>query len=280
MNNLEVVERLKALDLTDASVDDVREVVMCFAPKILRMRVSGDLFIERLREGIGYTKRCDVSYKLGANTDEWNRATVPGRSIFYGTLTHPNEDPTNRRYIAICESSKLYRQGPSAAGVEMYTLSRWLPMREIKVGFIANNSVFQNKNNRFLKEAKEFLSEQGGLFIDESMYFSEYVDYVTEEFSKPVAPNERYKYKISAVIADCMMYMSGLDGVIYPSVQVGGEAGMNIALKKECVDEVLWLNNVVELVYYQKHYEAYVHITRHSKPIEKDSHGMLNWKWE
>lgn len=38
---------------------------------------------------------------------------------------------------------------------------------------------------------------------------------------------------------------------MYPSVRIGGQAGMNIALKPEVADSSLALQNVGELVYYK-----------------------------
>ena len=108
-----------------------------------------------------------------------------------------------------------------------------------------------------------------------------YKDFVVDQFSMAVDDSQRYKYIIPATIADYMMYASGLDGVVYPSVKADGHAGMNIALKKECVDEALILLNVEELEYAQDSGVASVRIIKREPMIiyEEDAHGLLKWAW-
>ncbi|MDO5340971.1 MAG: hypothetical protein Q4F69_00750 [Bacteroidia bacterium] len=280
MTNDEIIRRLLSLDLSTYPYDEVRELVSLFGPMIVRMTIDGNLIIERLRPEVGFTKRKDVTYKEGKLEDFPNRATIPGRSIFYGTIAHHKDNPMNRRYIAICESSSLLKKGKNVSGRESYTLSIWGIKRPLSVGFIVNDKAFENRNNRLLQDAKEYYNRNRS-FIESPLQMDIYKDFVVEQFSNPVADDQRYKYIISATIADKMMYASGLDGIVYPSVKADGEAGLNIALKKECVDDALKLLNVEELDYIQNKGEGSINIAK-GQPMRItrcDSNGLLEWEW-
>lgn len=280
MTNDEIIRRLLSLDLSTYPYDEVRELVSLFGPMIVRMTIDGNLIIERLRPEVGFTKRKDVTYKEGKLEDFPNRATIPGRSIFYGTIAHHKDNPMNRRYIAICESSSLLKKGKNVSGRESYTLSIWGIKRPLSVGFIVNDKAFENRNNRLLQDAKEYYNHNRS-FIESPLQMDIYKDFVVEQFSNPVADDQRYKYIISATIAEKMMYASGLDGIVYPSVKADGEAGLNIALKKECVDDALKLLNVEELDYIQNKGEGSINIAK-GQPMRItrcDSNGLLEWEW-
>lgn len=280
MTNIDIINKLRQLDLSKYPYEDVKDLISHFSPMFVRMSISGSLLIERLRPGNGFVKRSEVGYKLGSVEDQPNRATIPGRSIFYGTIAHPRENATNRRYIALCESSTLLNQGLKASGREHYTLSIWGINRPLKVGFIVNDKAFENRNNVILQEAKDYYNANRS-FIEKPLGMDLYKDFVVDQFSMAVDDSQRYKYIIPATIADYMMYASGLDGVVYPSVKADGHAGMNIALKKECVDEALILLNVEELEYAQDSGVASVRIIKREPMTiyEEDAHGLLKWAW-
>lgn len=280
MTNVEIIESLKNIDLTTYPYKEVRSLVSQFAPMFVRMTIGGQLFIERLRPDVSLTQRRDVSYKSGDIKDLPNRASLPGRSVFYGTIAHHKENPNNRRYVALCESSDLLRAGNSVRDKESFTLSIWGVKRPLKVGFIVNDKAFENRNNLILQDAKEYYNAHRS-FIEEPLGMDLYKDFVVEQFSMRVENSERYKYIIAATIADYMMYASGLDGVVYPSVKADGHAGMNIALKKECVDDALVLLNVEELEFVNDFGKSSLHIIKNAPRLIKaqDEYGLLKWEW-
>lgn len=280
MNNKEIIEELKSLNLSTLPYDKVRSLISQFAPMFVRMTTQGPILVERLRSGIGYTERSEVSYKPGNPGDSLNRATIPGRSVFYGTLAHHEESPLNRRYIALCETSYLLNKGSVETCTEKYTLSIWGAKRPLQLGFIVNDKIFENRKNLLLQEAKAFRNSNR-TFIERPLGYDDYIDFVTEQFSMTVDSNEKYKYIIPATIADYMMYASGLDGVVYPSVKANGHAGMNIALKKECVDDALVLLNVEELELKLDRGNASLRMIRQkpSKISSRDNYGLVNWVW-
>lgn len=181
----------------------------------------------------------------------WNkspqRATLPGKTAFYGTLCHDEEPTINMRYIALLEASKLYRQGINATGKEQYTLSRWRTNSELRLAVFVHDTVFTDVHNNRILEMAKMEREKGKTFIDGVFQFEEYGKYVTEEFAKPVSAD--YEYIISATIAEKLLYATGVDGVMYPSVRAVGEYGMNVAMRPDVADEKLILTDVREMEY-------------------------------
>lgn len=274
--NVDIIKKLKLLDLSTYPQKEVAELVNQFSPKIINTTIEGPLFIERIRKGAPFTKRSEVTYKEGDVQDNYNRATVPGQTVFYGVICHESEPEQNRRYIALSEISNLLHSAPTAEGYENFTLSKWVLKRKIKVGVIVNDSIFEGMENQLLRCAKDFY-KQHFTFIDAPWGLTEYSNFVTEEFSKPV--HHDFEYLISANIAERMMNATNLDGIMYPSVRTGGYGGMNVALKRQAVDDVLYLEKVVQMEYVQANGEGVSRIVKQAKPTIIDECGMKEWTW-
>lgn len=182
MTNIDIINKLRQLDLSKYPYEDVKDLISHLSHMFVRMSISGRLLIERLRPGNGFVKRSEVGYKLWSVEDQPNRATIPGRSIFYGTIAHPRENATNRRYIALCESSTLLNQGLKASGREHYTLSIWGINRPLKVEFIVNDKAFENRNNVILQDAKDYYNANMS-FVEKPLGMDLYKDFVVDQSS-------------------------------------------------------------------------------------------------
>lgn len=216
MTNKEIINTLKRLDLSTYPYDEVMRLVSMFQPKFLRITLPQGCIIERIRPDINVYERQEVSYRPADKNTRPQRATLPGKTAFYGTMCHVEESLMNTRYIALLEASRLVKQGLTANGEEHYTLSRWITSQPIKLAVFVHDSVFKEAvHNRLLVVAKQKW-DNGKTFIDDVFQAEEYSRYVTSQFSKPVT--EDYEYIITATIAEMLMYASRCDGVMYPSV--------------------------------------------------------------
>lgn len=63
------------------------------------------------------------------------------------------------------------------------------------------------------------------------------IRFISNEFSKVVTDNK--EYLISATISSDIINNTEIDGIIFPSVQLGGQAGLNIALSTKAVNSKL-----------------------------------------
>ena len=275
MSNKDVIALLDSIDLSAYPYDAVRSLVNQFQPKVLRLKIAKGCRVERIRPDLNVFERKGVSYRPEKDNNRPQRATLPGKTAFYGTLCHENESPFRNRYIALLEASKLIKEGTSASGTEGYTLSQWVTTDEIKLAVFAHDSVFQGVyNNPLLEMAKqEWVRNKS--FLDDVFQYEEYAEYVTKQFAKHVI--EDYEYLITATVAEKLMYDSKLDGVIYPSVQAEGQYGMNVALRPDIADTMLSLQDVREMKYEQSMGKGCFSFTKVAFPVEIDSHGMKRW---
>lgn len=277
MKNSEIIEELNKLDLSSYPYDEVMRLVSQFQPKLLRITISRGCRVERIRPDVGVFERKDVSYRPSVKNNNPQRATLPKKTAFYGTLCHEDESPINNRYIALLEASKLLKDGVAANGEEDYTLSQWITTRDIRLADFVHGSVFQGVNNNKLLEMSKHEWESGKSFVDDVFQFEEYGQFVTSQFAKQVKND--YEYIISASIAELLMYATRLDGVMYPSVQAQGQYGMNVALRPDVADNILVLQDVREMKYVQQDGKGDLRFIKRAVPLEMDEHGMKRWKY-
>ena len=277
MTNVEIIDALKRVDLSNYPYDEVKGLVSQFAPKFLRIRIPKGQRVERIRPDVGVFERKEVSYRPATLNIKPQRATLPGKTAFYGTLCHVEASTTTSRYIMLLEASKLYRAGITANGVEHFTWSRWEAIDEIRLAVVVDENVFvEASHNQILDQSKQEWNTGRG-FIDSVMQSEEYNSFVASQFAKLV--NNDFEYIISATVADMLMYVSGVDGVMYPPVQAAGDYGMNVAIRPDVADSKLKLTDVSEMEYVQANGKGQLKFTRHGIPLELDNHGVKRWRY-
>lgn len=277
MKNEEIISALGKLDLADYPFDEVMSLVSQFQPKFLRLTITSGAIIERIRPDINVFERKDMSYRPADKNTKPQRATLPKKTAFYGTICHELDPLYNNRQVALMEASKLLKQSKDAEGEEQYTLSRWMTNNSLKLAVFVHESVYPDvTNNKLLSMAREAF-EKSKTFLDDLLQYDIYEKYVTEQFAKPAEHD--YEYIISATIAEMLMYASKMDGVIYPSVPSLGQFCMNVALKPEVAYDKLVLMEVNEMAYKQKGGEGRFSFKKKAIPVETDSHGLKRWKY-
>ena len=246
MNTEEIIEKLKGLDLSKYPFNEVQVLINEFdSLKVVRLSLKPNTLITRVRRGRGYSKRKDVSYPPREFCKTCQRATLPGQTMFYGTLSDSDTAPLDNRAIALSECSTLTKQGITSRGIEHFTVSNWVVVKDIRVVAIVDDVTFESvSNNELLQSLKKIYCD-----LKTEPDFDEYARFVAEEFSK-VVENE-YDYLISAAIADAYVNRVKFDGIAYPSVRMGGQAGMNLALKEDIADERLMLYRTAEMTLYK-----------------------------
>ena len=277
MNNIEVIKALDRLDLSTYPYNKVKSLVSKFAPKFLGILIPKGHRIERIRPDANVFERDGMTYRPAIYNTKPQRATLPGKTAFYGTLVHMEDSTVNSRYVSLLEASKLYRKGPQENGRETYTWSRWMVTENIHLVIVVDESVFSGAtHNPILEQAKqEWVKSKS--FIDGVMQSNEYNSFVAAQFAKSVSND--YEYIISATIAEMLMYASRADGVMYPPVQAAGDYGMNVALRPDVADGKLMLTDVSEMEYVQENGKGNLRFTKHGIPVEMDAHGIKRWKY-
>ena len=278
MNNIDAINTLNSLDLSTYPYDEVKKLVSQFSPKFLGIWIPKGHRIERIRPDANVFERGGMSYRPATYNTKPQRATLPGKTAFYGTLSHFEDSTVNTRYVSLLEASKLYRKGPQENGIETYTWSRWVVTEDIHLAVVVDESIFSGATHNPILEQARIEWEKSKTFIDGVMQSNEYNSFVAAQFAKLVSND--YEYIISATIAEMLMYASKADGVMYPPVQAAGDYGMNVAIRPNVADGKLMLTDVSEMEYVQENSKGNLRFTKHGIPVDMDAHGIKRWKYD
>ena len=252
MNSEATLKKLRELDLSKYPYFEVKELfrdlgqVGFIISTLHAMKV-----ITRARPGFGYTSKSDISYKPQIYNDKCQRASTPNNTMFYGTIVEEGRPIEETRLIAASECSSLLRGGISSLGIEKITFGRWQVTKDINLVAIVHKDIFSNvENNLLLKELHSIYEK----FIKKTPDIEEQnnliAKFFAEEYSKDNIVYD-YDYFLSAVFSEFVAYDLGYDGVMYPSMQAGGQIGFNVAIKPEVVDNNMRLDIIGESTLYK-----------------------------
>ena len=253
MDTKKILDKIKKLNLASYPYFEAQELIRSLG-------VSGFLIftlhfgksITRARSGNNFFKKSDLSYKPQKFNTKCQRASTPNRTMFYGTINENERSLEESRMIAISECSSLLRGGIDINGIEKITYGRWTVIDNINLVSIVHRDIFVDiTNNPLLIELKNSYDE----FIRTVPKSQEKADLIAQFFAKEFSKKEILSdsdYFISAVFSEMVSYDLGYDGILYPSVQAGGQLGFNVAIKPEAVDTKMKLDMVAESTLYKK----------------------------
>jgi hypothetical protein len=249
-----ILAKLRALDLSSYPYFKAKELIENLIkdkPAILLFSLHTGKSLTRARMGHNFTQVSDVSYPPLRKGAKCQRANVPTKTMFYGTMVSEGQDFQLTRLIAICECSSLMR-GKGTDDPEQITFGRWNVKEDIELVAIFAESVYADTpNNSLLAELKgaydEYISKHEPDIIAKQKNIS---NFFAEEFSKADIRGD-YDYLLSAIFTEIVTDDFGYDGVMYPSVQCEGEWGFNVAIKPEIVDTNLQFDLAIESSLYK-----------------------------
>lgn len=258
----ETLSSLQDLDLKTSTADDVRKILTHLPVSFLSFTIRPNVVILRARKGRGFATAPETTYCPVEFCTNMQRATLANDTMFYGVLSDNQQHLENARAICISECSSLVRSGKESIGREYFCISQWLVKKPLKVvSFIADNTFADVVDNALLNELRSlFVKNHQNDYSEESV---EVARYISKEFSKVVVDNR--DYLISSTLANDVIHGMGYDGIVYPSVQLGGQAGLNIALSPTVADAKLYFLRVLENCYYKQNRHGIVRIERASE---------------
>lgn len=256
IKSLEIIDCLKAIDLENSNVDDILSLVSNLYFPITQSEVRPHTIICRCRPGKGYTKWQEMTYKPIEYCKTAQRATLPNETAFYGIISDDIHMLENARAIGISECSKLANQGIDSSGIEYITVSQWEVKAPIQVACIMGLHLFDGVSNKLLTALKYDFRKA----FKDNHYAELMSDFVSSEMSKLVPSGCDYQYYISASICHRLLYECGYEGVVYPSVKLGGQAGMNIAIRPDVVSKKIKIGHIATQCYYKNKEHGFVDI--------------------
>lgn len=253
------IHQLKSLNLEVASIEEVQKWAKCIQIPIVATEIIEGTYICRARRGKGYIRWEDVNYRPAKDCTNLQRASLPGKTVLYGVISDDQHHLENARAIGVAECSKLAASGKDSVGKEYISNSQWIVKQPIQTACIVSKDSYNGvENNVLLNVIKsDFIAKFGG--NQEAINLASFVE---GEFSKIVKPSCDYEYKISAVISDLLLNTYDFDAIAYPSVKMGGQVGLNIAIRPDTVDSKLVLDNIADQCYYKNGEEGIVEIER------------------
>ncbi len=253
---MEIIEQLKNINFENATPDDVRNILYYRILPTIRSEVTKGTYIVRARRGDGHTKRSEMTYCPVKFCTSLQRATLAGQTMFYGVISDDQSHLENARVVSIGECSRLSREGKDSVGKEKFTLSYWNVIKPFRVvSFIADSTFPQVHDNKLLNELRDVFN--GSSFTVQE---KELIRFISNEFSKVVKDNR--EYLISATISSDIINNTEIDGIVYPSVQLGGQAGLNIALSPVAVNSKLRFVRTLGQTLYKNKDRALVRIEK------------------
>lgn len=232
---MDIIEQLKSINFENAEPNDILNILHSVTLPTISSEVIKGTYILRTRKGDGYTKRSQMTYCPIRLCTSIQRATLAGQTMFYGVISDDQAHLENARAISISECSKLTREGKKSIGREKFTISYWEVIKPLNVvSFIADTTFSEVQNNKLLNNLRDAFKRSS--FTNQE---KDLIRFISNEFSKDVINNK--EYLISATISSDIINNpeKATDGIIFPSVQLGGQAGLNIALSTKAVNSKL-----------------------------------------
>ena len=256
-----IIDKLKHIDFKNNTPEDVIRILQLRPIPTILSSVNKGVFILRSRKGGYFTKRSQMTYCPVEKCNSLQRATLAGSTMFYGVISDSQSHLENARAISISECSKLCREGISSIGREKFSISYWEVIKPLNVvSFIADTTFPEVRNNILLNDLREVFIKLSKSFVEEDVNVFRFI---SSEFSKVVKDENKEEYLISATIATSILNNEAqIDGIMYPSVQLGGLAGLNIALSPRSVNRKLRFIRIIDNTLYKNREQSYLRMEK------------------
>lgn len=242
MDKQTIINRLEALDLSQYPYFEIRELIRGFGKVgFIIFTLHPGKTITRARCDGNLKTVSDLSYKPQQYNKQCQRASTPMRTMFYGCIVPEEQNIIDTRFISACESSSLIREGIETSGEQTITFGKWEVIEDIHLLVVIHKDYFYDADNSLLGELKIAYEDFLMKYPDAAKDIDISAKYFAKEFSKKNEDGFDYNYLISAIFTEVVTTDHAFDGVMYPSVQTGGQLGFNVAITPDAVDKKMKL---------------------------------------
>lgn len=242
MDKQTIINRLEALDLSQYPYFEIKELIREFGKVgFIIFTLHPGKTITRARCDGNLKTVSDLSYKPQQYNKQCQRASTPMRTMFYGCIVPEEQNIIDTRFISACESSSLIREGMETSGEQTITFGKWEVIEDIHLLVVIHKDYFHDADNSLLGELKIAYEDFLMKYPDAAKDIDISAKYFAKEFSKKNEDGFDYNYLISAIFTEVVTTDHAFDGVMYPSVQTGGQLGFNVAITPDAVDKKMKL---------------------------------------
>ncbi len=245
---------------SDISPDDVRSMLKDFAISVVPYEIPKGALILRARRGYGFTKRSEMTYCPAEKCQDYQRASMPKESMFYGVISDDQHHLEDARAICVAECSALCKEGKTSIGRERFTISHWMVTKPLRIVSLITDQAFPTcTNNKLLNQLRNTFVYVHGK-SDSSTETKVITQFLSDEFTKDV--RHPHEYIVSATISHDIVNNLGYDGIIYPSVQLGGQGGLNIAIKPSSLNKKVRFIRTLENCLYKNGSQSFIRMEK------------------
>ena len=237
----EIISQLDStvLENTEKCKRQVRRVVNAVFPiPWLHHPLKAGTIISRCRRDAPNLGKDSFGCKPAEIVEDYQRASIPHKTIFYGAVG--DREVEDGEFIAMLETSKTHRNNIELGREEIY-VSHWVVKQDIGMALISHPKVFVDSSigstvdemqKNYIRLLPSYPADRD--FIIE---FDKLAEFVARQFAKRVKDGNNFEYLISAHFANNALETDY--GIIYPSVQVYGKLGFNVALRPDIINSHL-----------------------------------------
>jgi hypothetical protein len=238
-NTIDAVAKMRQLDLSQASEDDVRQA--------LQLINKTPLFTTNFPKGGSVARtRCvadfatsdilyeqNISYNPDSQSVRIGRANLAGQPVFYAVSLVGSAESTVPRTVSYSETSSIAFDKDKEEAEEYAVIGRWSAKEDFKIVWFIHHKQFNQPDPHIdqLRAAYEAMLSKDPLF-DDWVYINEAL---AAEFAKEVPKGQEYGYGFTSVIGKYLLEELGCDAVGFPSVKAEG-GGLNLAIHPRVLD--------------------------------------------
>jgi hypothetical protein len=272
------INYLSKLDLQSTQVNDIINLLMSVGETMnINFTIGVNSTLLRARpnkECPRFTKTKELSIKPAKSNTDFQRASTPRKTMFYGVYMSGKLDQHKKdimRTTAAYETIPEIRV-PNNPYSEKLTLGYWTNHQKLNLMAIMHKTEY-TEANPYTKEVfdayKKYLVSGDSRLMEKSLTF---YDFLADEFSKKTIRGN-YDYKISALYTEAVS-RHDIDGIIYPSVRLGGMS-YNVALNEGAMKK-LKLDSVEEAIVQQEDNNVQISLNAFTKCTDKSNFILMD----
>jgi ribosomal protein L30 len=274
-----IISQLKKLNLSTrpkhkirTELDKIKQISTMIPTMLTKFSTGKEIerAVANSEEEPIFTTDKRISYKPKFLNTDYQRASTPNETVFYGSVI-PEEVSSDEipyaRIIGAAETSNLIRDENASDGEQAITFGKWIVLEDLNLVTIVNPN--KEYKIQYIKELVGNYRKNLNKLSDECRISYElFLEFITNEFEKKVQSGKNYEYMVSAIFTEWLMENTDKDGIIYPSVQAGGE-GLCVAIKPESMHK-LKLSSVLQCKVVRTGKSVSLNNLRYSSTVNSD----------
>jgi hypothetical protein len=256
-NFLKELSNLQLTDLSQISYARIRQIILQCGIPLTKSTIDEGRLITRARlhkkKESTFSSEKEISYREDfINMNEYQRASVPFQSMFYGCIDidkinnlNIKESVDTKRliYATPIYECNIHNFLQENGGIARFTFGVWTVTKPITTWYLIFNNDLPVNDKHFNEDIKGFLNEFEFNHPNEIETIKEHLTLISKEFYREIPNNNNQFYKVSAAYSAYAFQNFNIGSIIYPSKKTEGNS-MNIAISPEVVESSLSLDYV------------------------------------